>query len=147
MKPWRVVLDTNVLLSALLFSTGRLAWLREAWQGRRLVPVVCRQTAQELLRVLAYPKFKLADAERDELLADLLPYVETFLLPESGAWPELPPCRDGEDQVFLALAKLAKVGALVSGDADLLALQETFSPPILNPEEFRRRFVGRVSEP
>ena len=34
MNPPRLVLDTNVLLSALLFSSGTLTWLRRAWQRR-----------------------------------------------------------------------------------------------------------------
>ncbi|MFT4102498.1 MAG: PIN domain-containing protein [Burkholderiaceae bacterium] len=42
----RVVLDTNVVLSALLFTAGRLAWVRHAWQRQQLRPVVCRETVQ-----------------------------------------------------------------------------------------------------
>lgn len=69
----RVVLDPNVVLSALLFASGCLAWLRRAWQHGRMQPLVCRETAAELLRVLAYPKFKLSRPEQEQLLADLLP--------------------------------------------------------------------------
>ena len=69
----RVVLDTNVVLSALLFTSGRLAWIRRAWQHQQLKPLVCRETASELLRVLAYPKFKLSTAEQQALLEDFLP--------------------------------------------------------------------------
>lgn len=54
--PPRVVLDTNCVVSALLFSRGRLAWLRRAWQSGRVVPLVSRGTATKLIRVLAYPK-------------------------------------------------------------------------------------------
>ena len=33
----RMVLDTNVLVSALLFEGGRLAWIRQSWQsGQRI---------------------------------------------------------------------------------------------------------------
>ncbi|MEO6623401.1 MAG: PIN domain-containing protein, partial [Nitrospirales bacterium] len=60
--PLRVVLDTNVVVSALLFRSGRLAWLREAWTSGRVVPVLGRETLAELMRVLAYPQFGL-DAE------------------------------------------------------------------------------------
>lgn len=41
----RVVLDTNIVLSALIFSAGRLAWIRQAWQQQQLQPLVCRETA------------------------------------------------------------------------------------------------------
>lgn len=55
----RVVLDSNVVLSALLFSRGRLAWIRAAWQGGRFVPLASKPTVEELIRVLGYPKFRL----------------------------------------------------------------------------------------
>ena len=54
--PPRVALDTHCVVSALLFSRGRLAWLRRAWQSGRVVPLVSRGTAAELIRVLVYPK-------------------------------------------------------------------------------------------
>ena len=51
--PIRAVLDTNVLLSALLFANSRLSWLRPCWQRDALIPVVAKPTVRELLRVLA----------------------------------------------------------------------------------------------
>jgi len=132
----RVVLDTNIVLSALVFSQGRLAWMRQGWQSGQLTPLVCKDTAEELLRVLAYPKFKLSPEDRDELLADFLPWAETVKLPKR--WPKLPDCRDPDDRVFLALAKVAEADALVTGDADLLVLREAFALPILTADEFKR---------
>ena len=35
----RLVLDTNVLVSALLFPTGAVSWLRDAWQAQAVVPL------------------------------------------------------------------------------------------------------------
>ena len=61
MTSFRVVLDTNVLLSALLFYQGSVAWLRHAWQSEAIRPLASRDTTEELIRVLAYPKFKLTD--------------------------------------------------------------------------------------
>jgi predicted nucleic acid-binding protein len=69
----RAVLDTNVLVSALLFNQGRLSWLRPCWQQGQLKPVLAEPTARELLRVLAYPKFRLQAADRERLLEDLAP--------------------------------------------------------------------------
>ncbi|KAF0146134.1 MAG: hypothetical protein FD153_176 [Rhodospirillaceae bacterium] len=45
----RLVLDTNVLLSALLFHAGSLAWLRHAWQSDVIRPLASRDTTAELL--------------------------------------------------------------------------------------------------
>jgi len=133
----RVVIDTNIVLSALLFKKGRLSWIRHAWQNKSITPVVCRQTAAELMRVLTYPKFKLTTEEKDELLADFLPWAEVVTLPEKC--PEIPECRDAHDHVFLALARFADVEALVTGDNDLLTLRDRFQPPILTAEELNNR--------
>lgn len=134
-KPLRAVFDTNVVVSALLFASGRLAWLRGAWRGRRVVPVVSRETAAELLRVLAYPKFKLTPGEQEYLLADYLPFAEVA----TPGGSRLPNCRDPHDVPFLALASGAGADVLVSGDDDLLALAGRFRIPIETPEVFRQR--------
>ena len=77
----RVVLDTNVVLSALVFTHGRSVALREAWHGGRCEPLVSKATVDELIRVLGYPKFKLVADEQHELLADYLPYCRTVTIP------------------------------------------------------------------
>ncbi len=118
--PPRVVLDTNVVLSALLFGGGTVARVRAGWQGRRFVPLSSTATARELVRVLAYPKFRLSAAEQDELLADYMPWVQVVRVPDPP--PAVPPCRDPFNAPFLHLAIAGKARALVSGDRDLLAL-------------------------
>ncbi len=131
----RLALDTNTLVSALLFRQGRLAWLREAWQGGRLVPLVCTATAGELLRVLGYPKFRLDRDEIDELLAEILPYAETVTLPEP--LPLVPECRDPGDQMFVHLAIAAEADGIVTGDGDLLALADEMILPVRTPAQWR----------
>jgi putative PIN family toxin of toxin-antitoxin system len=132
----RVVLDTNIVLSALVFSAGRLAWIRHAWQRQRIRPLVCRDTVNELLRVLAYPKFKLSAQEQQDLLGDFLSYAEVVTLP--SPWPDLPACRDQKDQVFLVLSHVGEADALVAGNADLLAMRDTFPRTILTADELER---------
>lgn len=140
----RVVLDTNVVLSALLFTSGRLAWIRRAWTHEQLQPLVCKETARELIRVLAYPKFKLTTEERQDLLVDFLPYADGVELPLP--WPTLPLCRDEKDQVFLVLAHVAQAEALITGDRDLLAMRGDFPElMIVTPDEWVERQNGRLS--
>ena len=135
MKPVRVVLDTNVTVSALLFMTGRLVWLRHKWLDRQITPIVCRETVAELMRVLAYPKFKLARHEQESLLADYLPECETVAHLDASA--SIPVCRDPHDAIFLRLTVTASVDFLVTGDNDLLALGAVFSLPIITPAQLR----------
>ena len=133
--PVRAVLDTNVLISALLFEQGRLGWLRPCWQSGRLTPVLAQATLRELLRVLAYPKFRLDPSDRQRLLEDLLPWCESWTASIPGSLHHV---RDPHDQIFLDLALAADVAVLVSGDADLLALQGHTNPlVILSAVEFR----------
>jgi putative PIN family toxin of toxin-antitoxin system len=130
-----VVFDTNVVVSALVFGQ-RLGWLRRAWAVGAARPIVCRETVAELIRVLAYPKFRLSDADRTVLLADYLPYAETARLPDPP--PTVPaPCRDRSDLVFIQLALAATADCLVSGDADLATLAGPL--PIASPATLRRR--------
>jgi len=138
----QVVFDTNSVISALVFGRGRLAWLRQAWASGALVPLVCTQAAQELLRVLAYPKFGLTKDEMDELLGDFLPFAEIVEVVKE----DYPACRDPDDRVFLALAKQAGADALVRGDDDLLALKEDFPIPILTPAELKN-LLNRQATP
>jgi putative PIN family toxin of toxin-antitoxin system len=139
----RIVLDTNVVLSALLFTSGRLAWIRRAWQHKQLQPLVCKETVSELLRVLAYPKFKLTAEDQQDLLEDFLPYADVVQLPQP--WPALPACRDEKDQVFLVLAQVGQAEVLVTGDGDLLAMLDKFPDLIVTPDEWAGRQGGSHS--
>lgn len=134
----RVVLDTNVVLSALVFGGGTAGLVRQAWQRGDFVPLVSTATAQELVRVLAYPKFRLSAAEQDELLADYLPYAQAVRIPSPP--PLVPECRDALDAPFMQLALVGKAKVLVSGDRDLLAIATEFERmsacPILPLEAF-----------
>ena len=134
MKSPRVVLDTNCLISALLFSRGRFAWLRGAWQSRRFVTLASHDTVSELIRVLAYPKFKLTRDEQETLLGEFLPYVETVRIASTA--DGLPEIRDRDDIIFLVLAAVGLADALVTGDDDILAVREQFHVPILTLAEF-----------
>lgn len=120
-SPPRVVLDTNVVLSALLFARGRLSVLRGAWQRQQFQPLVSGATTAELMRALAYPKFKLPANAQQELLADYLPYCTVVPMP--ARVPRVPPCRDPLDVPFLELAVAGKAAYLVTGDRDLLGLK------------------------
>ena len=138
----RVVLDTNVVLSALVFGGGAAGQLRTAWQAGAFTSLVSTATAQELVRVLAYPRFRLSAADREELLADYLLYTTTVRIPDPP--PTVPACRDPFDVMFLELATVGKAKLLVTGDRDLLALAGQTKFSILALDVFLAKIV--VSE-
>lgn len=131
----RVVFDTNTVISALLFAGGRLSWLRGHWRGGAVVPLICRGTAEELTRVVSYPRFRLSLEDRLDLLGDYLPYCET--VEPSKRCPVS--CRDANDQQFLDLAQSGNANVLVTGDRDLLALIGKARFLIETPEAYRQR--------
>ena len=137
-RPLRVVLDTNVLISALVFESPGAVWLRNLWQQGGIVPVVSKESVEELMRVLSYRKFALAETDQHHLLEDYLPYAETIAVPKTRA--RIPQCRNPNDEMFLRLAYAAKVNAIVTGDDDLLALAGESRIPILSLSELAARF-------
>ena len=132
----RAVLDTNVILSALLFG-GRLEGLHRACRAGRLRLVLSRETADELLRVMTYPKFRLTRADITFLFdTELLPFADVVELPapkSKQSWS-----RDPDDDKFIRCAQAAKCVRLITGDDDLLSLKRVGKVAILLPAEFLR---------
>jgi uncharacterized protein len=115
----RVVFDTNTVVSALLFGHGQLSWLRDHWRSDNVAALVSRPTVDELIRVLAYPKFDLDKIEIEALLADYLPFTEAVAVSPRTQSPQ---CRDINDQMFVDLAIQGRADVLVTGDQALLAM-------------------------
>ena len=135
----RVVLDTNVVVSALLFS-GPISWFHDLWTGGRLSLVATTSIMREYARVLGYYKFRLTPGEVVEIMEnDLLPFCETV----SASEARLPhPPRDPADAEFLRAALAGKADALVTGDKDLLVLSGRYRFPIERPADF----LGRLGK-
>ena len=134
----RVVLDSNVLLSAVVFAGGTLGRFRSHWTIGTVVPCASKETTEELIRLLANKKFKLDMRDQQSLLADYLPFVQVTDISPKTHHANLPLCRDPHDQMFLELALASKADFLVTGDQDLLVLASTSNLPfrILKPIEF-----------
>ena len=134
-----VVLDTNTVLSALLFNQSTLSQLRLFWQSEQLIPLASKATISELLRVLAYPKFKLSSLEQRSFLDEYLPYIQTITKLE--ALPEPTICKDSNDVMFLELTLAGDADFLITGDKDLLVLLQIFQFKIITPAEFINNLI------
>jgi uncharacterized protein len=128
----RVVLDTNVVVSALLF-TGISSKLVALWQDDVITVLVSRGILEESLRVLSYPKFKLSEGDIKGLIQEeLLPYVETV---KPGR--RLPVVdRDPSDDKFVECAVTGKARVIISGDKDLLSIGRYQRILIQTPAQF-----------
>jgi putative PIN family toxin of toxin-antitoxin system len=131
----RVVFDTKAVISALVFTGGSLAWLRLHWREGGCMPLISRATAHELVRILAYSKFKLSAERSLELQSDYLPYCRKIDSEERCPVP----CRDAKDQPFLDLAHCGHADVFVTGDDDLLSLAGQTRFVIETPEAYRSR--------
>jgi uncharacterized protein len=134
-KGLKVVLDTNVLVSALLFY-GPLSRIVDLWESGRIIPVLSHDTFKEFQQVLAYPKFHLTKEEISGIIQQCMAYFDvvevTFRV--KGI------CRDPHDDKFLSCAHAASAEMLVSGDRDLLALREYKGVKIISSSEFMEMF-------
>ena len=129
----RVVLDTNTLVSALLFS-GTASRLVPLWQSGRVTMLISGPILKEYLRGLAYPKFRLTDEEiRDLIEEEILPFTETVTKPRRV----LVACRDPHDRKFLECAIGGRARFLITGDQDLRELGRTLGVTILGVGEFQ----------
>ncbi len=140
----RVVLNTNVLVSALLFS-GEVNRVRDLWKGSAFSPLISKQVLEEYIRVLSYPGFALRQQEVDHLIkTEVLPYSEPV---QVSARIDLID-EDPEDNKFLSLAADGEAAYLVSRDRPLLDLQDWDQGCILSAGGFLALFrQGHSSSP
>ena len=129
----RLVIDTNVLISALVFKDSRHLPLREAWQDGRVTPLLSVRTYRELKHVLGYPMFKLEDDQIAEGLALLGPFIEWVQL-DPAQTATLPKCSDRDDQKFVETAHCGQADALLTYDRALLKMRKRVSFDVLKPD-------------
>jgi putative PIN family toxin of toxin-antitoxin system len=132
--PERVVLDTNVVVSGMLFPGSIPSQaLFKAQKGRVLAS---EATNLELLEVLKRSRFDryIEAGIRNALAAEYLNACELIPIP----FP-IHACRDPRDDKFLEVAVYGRADVIVSGDADLLALHPFRGVAILTPAEFLDR--------
>ncbi len=138
-KTVRVVLDTNVLVSALLFD-GRLSKIVDLWQEGKIVPLITPETFDEFRRVLLYPKFSLTEEEIKVIIEE---YVLPFFEVVESAEKVTGVCKDPDDDKFLSCAVSAEADYIVSGDRDLCALEEYRTVKIISADELLKLFKLR----
>ena len=135
MKAERLVVDSNVLISALLVPSGTPAKLMHQLAAANARLLMSRLTYLELASRLARPKFDRYRSmeqmhEYLEWLADLAEWVKPSI--------HIDACHDEDDNRFLEVLLAGDGAALITGDADLLQLHPYEGLPILTPAQFMR---------
>ena len=130
----RVVLDTNVLVSGLAYPGSVPGHIVTLWLHGGLDVVLSRYILDETARVLPrLSRIELSDNEIRDLI-DSLMFLADVIEPDAQRDADL---RDVADQQVLATLRASQADYLITGDRDLLALQEKY--PIVTPAIFWAR--------
>lgn len=128
----RVVFDTNVLVSALLFenSVPAQAFFLALNNGEVLISTAL---ISELHEVIYRPKFDkyITNAQREDFMLSLVETCELIDITEN-----IDVCRDPKDSIILELAVSGKAKVIVTGDSDLLVLNPFRKIDILEVKTF-----------
>jgi len=131
----RVVLDTNVLVSAFLFEQRLGKFVQLIEQGT-ITPCFVVTTFKELAAVLQYkkfaPLFASANTSIDKILEDL--QGRSIIVDDPKVVPDI--TADAPDNYILAAAKVAKAAYIVTGDKLLLRVRQFENIPIITPKKF-----------
>lgn len=128
----RIVIDTNVVVSALIFteSTAMKAFKASKIKGMILIS---SDILLEISEVLSRPKFDryISTKIREDFLASLYREAEVIEITET-----VESCRDPKDNKFLEVAISGNASYIITGDKDLLELHPFRGIPILTPKDF-----------
>ena len=140
----RIVLDTNILVSALISGEGTPGQVLAKLRRERITLVTSRFQIDELRDVLALEKLK--PHIRPEEADDLLFHLEAVAMVVA----ELPVVNlspDPRDNPILATALAGQADMLVSGDkGDMLALRRVEGIPIVTAREALERLRGATAD-
>lgn len=135
----RAVLDSNVLVSALISPSGPPREIVTAWAQRRFELMASPALLTELRDVLDRPKFRrwVSTATAGEFVDGLADGA--LVIDDPAPQPGLSP--DPDDDYLLTLARAGAADYLVSGDRHLLGLTDP-KPPVLTPRQFLDRLTN-----
>ena len=131
-KKIRTVIDTNVIISAILFG-GIPGELISLWKSGHIQPLASKDIIDEYIKVLTYQKFKLSEKEINYILYnEILPYFEVVTLKPGQAIIQ----EDPSDDKFIHCANAGRASVIISGDQHLINLKSYGKIKILTLSQF-----------
>jgi uncharacterized protein len=131
----RAVIDTNILVRAMLKPEGSVGPVVDFLRDRRYVFLYSEATLNELIAVLSRPrmvhKYGLTAAEVEALCALVIRRGE-LVEPDRS----ITACRDPKDNKFLEVAVAGKADVIVTGDEDLEVLDPFEGISMIRPAKF-----------
>lgn len=130
----RVMLDTNILISAFLFKSKNMNALIEKLSKEHEI-IICSYTIEELKELIKV-KFKVDIKELDEFLRD---FPFDLVYSPMNIEEKLFNIRDKDDYIILYTAMIENVDVFITGDKDFDDV-DIERPEIMNAREFLDRY-------
>ena len=131
-----IVLDANVIISALLSGEGCPAEIIRRWEADALEVVISPALLTELRRAVDYPRVRKYLEAPQKTVASLIKRLETVATVVEPQLSLHVVKEDPDDNRVLECAIAGKASYIITGDAHLLRLKECQGVVILNPVEF-----------
>jgi len=130
----RILLDTNVYISAILFK-GKPRQILQELVDERVTAFTSNEILKELEDSLSKPKFKFTNDFVQIVLTEIRDITKLISTSPLKNYLDL---RDRNDYHILEAAFSAKIDYLITGDKDLLSLKKISDFKIVSPQEFLR---------
>ena len=132
----RVVLDTNVFVSAIIGPRGIPSQILHAWRAEQFDLVISQAALTEIGRVFRYPKIAKYHRWSEERLQAFLDNLAHMTILTPGELTLAVITEDPPDNRYLECAVEGDAAYLVSGDQHLLKLSSYQGIPIIKPRMF-----------
>jgi putative PIN family toxin of toxin-antitoxin system len=136
----KVLLDTNIWISGLLWG-GKPRQIIQLWQQKRILLYSSQVLLEELAATLAYPKLQRRLKKLEITAEELLKEVSQIItLTQPVSLSNISKLRDSKDKIVLEAAVSVPVDVIVSGDEDLLVLEQFQNIPIVTVKDFLENY-------
>lgn len=133
---WRVVLDSNVFVSAFIWG-GTPQKIINLWLDGKILLIISPPLLAEIL--LVFERFHFSSREIKKI-KEILEIHSLKVIPKK----KINICRDPKDNMVLATCQAGKASYLITGDKDLLCLGEFKTAKILNPKDFLKIYQRKA---
>lgn len=131
MEKTKVLLDTNILISALGWKSKPREIFLQCIAGE-LKLIISAEQMDELRRVMDYPKFNFNEEQKESFISILLEVAEMVEI--TGKIKVIKD--DPDDDIIVETAIVGGVDYIISGDPHLLNLKEFAGMKIVTAKEF-----------
>lgn len=128
-----LILDTNIYISAFIFA-GKAREVLDMAIENKVNICISEDILNEIKKILKRKKFSLNNSYIHSILSEI-ESITNMVYPDNKISDI---CRDRDDHIILECAEKSKTDFIITGDQDLLVLNEYLKTQILSPADFLR---------